>query len=263
MLLRPKTVSRFRPVTTPDPAILTEHRKVVREINRRGILRGGLTLGALPLLTGCDVSDRDSVQKVLRSVNDFNDAVQAWLFNPNKLARTYDASLVVRPPRFNAHVNIEDIRPIDISTWKLELSGLIAEKAPWTIDQLYALPEQDLIIKHICVEGWDYIGQWSGPNLRQFLTRVGADLRAKYVVFHSHDDYWESIDMPSALHAQTILATKYAGDPIGDPFGYPIRLRTSVKLGYKNPKWLRAIEVTNTYTGGFYANQGFSWFGGM
>ena len=171
MLLRPKTVSRFRPVTPPDPAIMAEHRKVVREINRRGILRGGLTLGALPLLTGCDVSDRDSVQRVLRSVNDFNDAVQAWLFNPNKLARTYDASLVVRPPRFNAHVNIEDIRPIDISTWKLELSGLIAQKAPWTIDQLYALPEQDLIIKHICVEGWDYIGQWSGPNLRQFLTR--------------------------------------------------------------------------------------------
>ncbi|MES2710481.1 MAG: molybdopterin-dependent oxidoreductase [Pseudomonadota bacterium] len=263
MLLRPKTVSRFRPVATPDHTILAEHRTVVRDINRRGILKGSLALGALPLLTGCNVSDRDAVQSVLRSVSAFNDAVQAWLFDPTKLARTYDASLVVRPPRFNAYYEIEDVRPIDISTWKLELSGLIAEKASWTIDQLYALPEQEIIIKHICVEGWDYIGQWSGPNLRQFLTRVGADLRAKYVVFHGNDDYMESIDMASALHAQTILATKYAGEPIGDPYGYPIRLRTAVKLGYKNPKWLRAIEVTNTYSGGFWEDQGFNWFAGM
>jgi DMSO/TMAO reductase YedYZ molybdopterin-dependent catalytic subunit len=263
MLLRPKTVSRFRPKNAPDADILAEHRPVIREINRRGILRGGLTLGALPLLTGCDVSNRDSVQTVLRSVSSFNDAVQAWLFNPNKLARTYDASLVVRPPRFNAYYEIEDVRPIDISTWKLELSGLITEKAPWTIDQLYALPEQEIIVKHICVEGWAYIGQWSGPNLRQFLTRVGADLRAKYVVFHGNDDYMESIDMASALHAQTILATKYAGEPIGDPYGYPIRLRTAVKLGFKNPKWLRAIEVTNIYSGGFWEDQGFNWFAGL
>jgi DMSO/TMAO reductase YedYZ molybdopterin-dependent catalytic subunit len=73
----------------------------------------------------------------------------------------------------------------------------------------------------------------------------------------------ESIDMASALHPQTILATRYAGEPIGVPYGYPLRLRTAVKLGYKNPKWIRAITVTNTYNVGFWEKQGFNWFAGL
>jgi DMSO/TMAO reductase YedYZ molybdopterin-dependent catalytic subunit len=129
--------------------------------------------------------------------------------------------------------------------------------------QIYQLPEQEIIIKHICVEGWDYIGQWSGPNLRDFLQRVGADLTAKYVYFICNDDYTESIDMATALHPQTILATKYAGQVLADPFGYPLRLRTSTKLGYKNAKWIKAIEVTNDFRETFWSKQGFNWFAGI
>ena len=46
-------------------------------------------------------------------------------------------------------------------------------------------------------------------------------------------------------------------------FGFPLRLRTAVKLGFKNPKWIRAIEVTNTYQEGFWEKQGFNWFAGL
>ena len=106
-----------------------------------------------------------------------------------------------------------------------------------------------MIIRHICVEGWDYIGQWSGPNLRMFLERIGADLTAKYIAFQCADGYTESIDMATALHPQTILATKYAKEPITDPFGFPLRLRTSTKLGFKNAKWITAMEVTNDLPG--------------
>ena len=139
----------------------------------------------------------------------------------------------------------------------------IGDKRPWTAQQIYQLPEQELIIRHICVEGWDYIGQWSGPNLHSFLHRVGADLTAKYVYFICADDYTESIDMACALHPQTILATKYAGDILADPFGYPLRLRTSTKLGYKNAKWIKAIEVSNDFRETFWSKQGFNWFAGI
>ena len=64
-------------------------------------------------------------------------------------------------------------------------------------------------------------------------------------------------------HPQTTLATKYARQPITDPFGFPLRLRTATKLGYKNPKWITAIEVTNTYPGGYWEDRGFNWFGGI
>ncbi len=101
-----------------------------------------------------------------------------------------------------------------------------------------------------------------GP-LRTFLERVGADLTAKYVAFKTADDYPSSIDMATALHPQTLLATQYAGETLADPFGFPLRLRMATKLGYKNPKWITAIEVSNTYTGGYWERLGFNWFAGI
>jgi len=100
-------------------------------------------------------------------------------------------------------------------------------------------------------------------NLREFLERIGADLTAKYVSFKCADDYYGSIDMATALHPQTILATKYAREPITDPFGFPLRLRTATKLGFKNPKWITEIEVTNEYRGGYWEDRGFNWFSGI
>ena len=235
----------------------------MKDIGRRNVLRGAISLGALTLLTGCDVSEEPSVQSALRAVSSWNDGAQELLFRRNHLAPTFSPALVVKPPRFNAYYDIEDVKPIDGATWKLELAGLISDKRPWTAQQIYQLPEQELIIRHICVEGWDYIGQWSGPNLHAFFERVGADLTAKYVYFICNDDYTESIDMATALHPQTILATKYAGAPITDPFGYPLRLRTSTKLGYKNAKWVKAIEVSNDFRETYWSERGFNWFAGI
>jgi DMSO/TMAO reductase YedYZ molybdopterin-dependent catalytic subunit len=260
---RTRTPSIFRPKRPVDQSILMEQRALVADINRRGVLRGAISLGALTLLTGCDVTEEEPVQKVLRAVSSWNDGVQEALFRPDHLAPTFSPAQVVKPPRFNAHFDVEDVKPVDGASWKLELAGLIADKRPWTARRLYALPEQEIIIRHVCVEGWDYIGQWSGPNLRSFLQRVGADLTAKYIYFHCADDYTESIDMATALHPQTILATRYAKEIIADPFGYPLRLRTSTKLGYKNAKWVKAIEVTNTFTETFWSEQGFNWFAGI
>ena len=262
-MLRSPTPSIFRPKKPVDQSVLTENRALLDDINRRGVLRGAISLGALTLLTGCDVSEEEPVQKVLRAVSSWNDRVQATLFRPDHLAPTFSPTQVVKPPRFNAHYGVEDVVPVDGATWKLELAGRIEDKRPWTAQQIYELPEQEIIIRHVCVEGWDYIGQWSGPNLKGFLQRIGADLTAKYVYFHCADDFTESIDMATALHPQTVLATRYADAPITDPFGYPLRLRTSTKLGYKNAKWIRAIEVTNTFTPTFWSQQGFNWFAGI
>ncbi len=263
MSIRPRTPSLFRPDKPIDQSVLKENHKLVEAIDRRGVLRGTLTLGALTLLTGCDVSEEPAVQSALRAVSAWNDGVQSLLFRNNHLAPTFSPAQVVKPARFNAYYDIADVRPVDGASWKLELAGRIADKRPWTAQQIYQLPEQELIIKHICVEGWDYIGQWSGPNLRAFLERIGADLSAKYVYFTCNDDYTESIDMATALHPQTILATKYAGEQLADPFGYPMRLRTSTKLGYKNAKWIKAIEVTNDFRETFWSKQGFNWFAGI
>ena len=255
--------SPFRPDKVPDAAVLDNHRPLIRSLERRGLIRGGLSLGALVMLTGCDVKRPASVQAALRAISRMNDEVQALLFDPNHLAPTYPSSMILRPPKFNAYYDVMDVKPVNGETWRLELSGLIADKRPWTVRDLQAMPQSSMVIKHICVEGWSYIGGWTGVPLRIFLERVGADLRAQYVAFKTADDYPSSIDMATALHPQTLLAIKYGGETLADPFGYPVRLRMATKLGYKNPKWITALEVTNTYPGGFWEKKGFPWFAGI
>ena len=255
--------SPFRPGEVPDSRILDDHRPLIRSLERRRLIRGVLSLGALSMLTGCDVTRPNWVEAALLAISRMNDDVQSLIFDPNKLAPTYPASMVLKPPKFNAYYDVMDVKPVDGSKWRLELSGLIADKRPWTVQEIDALAQHTIIIKHICVEGWSYVGEWTGVPLRTFLERVGADLRAKYVAFKTADDYPSSIDMATALHPQTLLATKYAGETLADPFGYPLRLRMSTKLGYKNPKWITAIEVTNTYPSGYWESRGFSWFAGI
>jgi DMSO/TMAO reductase YedYZ molybdopterin-dependent catalytic subunit len=263
MAIRTPATSIFRPKRRIDQGVLAENKRLVEKIDRRGVLRGAVSLGALTFLTGCDVSENDQVQTALRAVSAWNDRVQGLIFRPGHLAPTYSEAQVVKPPRFNAHYDIEEVMPVDVKGWKLELAGRINDKRPWTADQLYQLPEQEMIIRHVCVEGWDYIGQWSGVNLKGFLERVGGDTTAKYIAFRCADGYTESLDMASALHPQTMLATKYAKEPITDPFGFPLRLRTATKLGFKNAKWVTSIEVTNDFPDTYYRKEGFNWFAGI
>jgi DMSO/TMAO reductase YedYZ molybdopterin-dependent catalytic subunit len=261
-LIRPRRWIN-KPQGRIDQSPLKENRRLIETIERRAFLRGSVSLGALTLLTGCDISNDGSLQTVLRAMSGWNDRVQAWLFDPSKLAPTYTDADVMQPPRFNAFYGIDQVKPVDGSTWRLELAGLIGDKRPWTKDALYALPQETQITRHVCVEGWDYIGKWSGVPVRAFFERIGADKTAKYVGFKCNDGYTGSIDMATALHPQTILATHYAGQPLPDAYGFPMRLKTPLKLGFKQPKWINAIEVTDTYPGGYWEDHGYNWFSGL
>jgi len=234
-----------------------------RQIERRLFLRQGLSLGALTLLTGCDVTDQSAVQSVLNGISHWNDRAQAALFNPRRLMPTYPESLAVKDFRFNAYYGSSQVPKIDGATWKLNLSGLIDSRKPWTLPELHALPQESQVTRHVCVEGWSMIGKWTGVPFRTFLQRIGADLTAKYVGFECADGYYSSIDMASALHPQTFLTFKISDDILAPKYGYPLKLRIPTKLGFKNPKWITAIEVTNKYPGGYFEDRGFNWFSGI
>ena len=243
-------------------AMLADALRQIKQPSRRLFLQRSLTLGGLSLLTGCKVNEPASIETALTAVSRFNDKVQGWLFDPHKLAPTYPDSMITRPFPFNAYYGEDEVEEVDGDVWRLELSGLIADKKPWSLPQLRALPQETQVTRHICVEGWSAIGKWGGVPFSHFLKRVGADTTAKYIGFRCADDYFTSIDMATALHPQTIMALTYDGQPLPPKYGYPMKLRMPTKLGYKNPKHIQAIFVTNTYPGGYWENQGYNWFGG-
>ncbi len=251
-----------RKLALDGDAVLKDALRRIEQPSRRRLLQRSLTLGGLSLLTGCAISDENSVEAALMKVSRFNDKVQGWLFDPSRLAPTYPESMITRPFPFNAYYGEDEVREVDAASYRLEVTGLVADKHRWALPELQALPQTDQITRHICVEGWSAIGKWGGVRFSDFLRRVGADISARYVGFKCADDYYTSIDMPTALHPQTLLTLTYDGQQLPPKYGFPMKLRMPTKLGYKNPKHIQALFVTNTYPGGYWEDQGYNWFGG-
>ena len=237
--------------------------KLLPDPLRRNFLRGAASLGALTFLTGCDIIDGDTAEGVLRKISAFNDGAQAALFSGTKLAPTFAESAITKPFPFNAYYDEDEAPEVDVKTWKLDVSGLVDNKKPWTLDELNELPQVSQITRHVCVEGWSAIGSWQGVQLSEFLTRIGADTNAKYIWFKCAEGYTNTIDMPTALHPQTQMTLKFANQVLPRAYGFPMKIRIPTKLGFKNPKYVVAMEVTNTDRGGYWENQGYNWFSGL
>ena len=167
-------------------------------MNRRQVMQRAMALGLVSGLEGCNYDDPnhpDLADKFLHAMSAWNDRVQAALFDPHTLAPTFRPSQITMPPRFNAFYDISQAPVVDETSYRLELGGQIADKTPWSLAQLNALPQEGQITRLICVEGWRVIGQWAGVPLGQFLRRVGADtnlplcvvpMRRRVLFFHRH-----------------------------------------------------------------------------
>jgi DMSO/TMAO reductase YedYZ molybdopterin-dependent catalytic subunit len=236
--------------------------KLLPDPSRRRFIAGGASLGALTLLTGCNVTDSFSADDMLTQISKFNDRIQALIFNPTTLAPTYTEADIKRPFPFNGFYDEDDAPEVDANDWKLEVTGLVQNKKPWTLADLHKLPEVSQITRHICVEGWSAIGSWQGTPLRDFLKLVGADTSAKWIHFRCAEDYTSSLDMPTAMHPQTQMAFKFDNKLLPRKYGFPMKVRVPTKLGFKNPKYVVSMEVTNDYKGGYWEDQGYNDFSG-
>ena len=247
-----------------DPKLLIKDAaKLMPDPMRRQFLRGAASLGALAFLTGCDIIDGDTAEGVLRKVSELQRRRAGAAVQPDQAGADLLRSDITRPFPFNAYYDVDQAPAVDGTTYRLEVAGLVDNKKPWTLDELHALPEVSQITRHCCVEGWSAIGSWQGAVLSDFLKRIGADTRAKYIWFKCAEGYTNTIDMPTALHPQTQMTFKFDHKLLPRAYGFPMKIRMPTKLGYKNPKYVVAMEVTNTDHGGYWENQGYNWFGGL
>ena len=196
----------------------------------------------------------------------FADAMAGRTFRPRHPATTFDDSQAVPLDRFpfNGYDQLEPA--IDFDNWRLEVAGAVAKPGAYTLDEIRSLPCVRQNTRHVCVEGWDAIGNFGGVRLGDFLGHVGADTRADFVTVECADDYYESLDMATALHPMSLLCDEMYGQPLLRGHGAPLRLSLPTKLGYKSAKYLRQLEVTNVLRPdhrGYWADQGYSWYAGL
>ena len=109
------------------------------------------------------------------------------------------------------------------------------------------------------------IGSFAGTRLADLLTFVGADAAARFVEVTCADDYYESLDMATARHSQSLLCDEMYGRALTREHGAPLRLVLPTKLGYKQAKYIVSLRVSEVLGAkrGYWVDQGYSWFGGL
>jgi DMSO/TMAO reductase YedYZ molybdopterin-dependent catalytic subunit len=227
-----------------------------KRINRRELLKLApvLALGAFAVPKW-----RESL---LKSGVGFSDWASARLFREGHLAREFSDSDVVPFNKFPINgYDVED-PGVDFDAWTLTVSGAVQKPGDYTLAQIQALPKMRHNTRHVCVEGWDVIGRFGGTKLSNFLQMVGADTTAKFISVECADDYYESLDMATALHPQTLMAFKLADEILPRAHGFPFKLRIPTKLGFKNPKFVTTIYVTDKMPRGYWSDRGYNWFSG-
>jgi DMSO/TMAO reductase YedYZ molybdopterin-dependent catalytic subunit len=194
----------------------------------------------------------------------FSDWASAGMFRPGHLATTFDNSDLTAFTKFPINGYDVDDPGVVLENWTLAVSGAVEKPGEYTLAQVQALPRYRQNTRHVCVEGWDVIGRFGGARLCDFLERIGADPTARYITVNCADDYYESLDMATALHPQSLLCYEMYEQPLTREHGAPLRLSIPTKVGYKHAKYLTDLKVTHVLDRvGYWEDQGYSWFYGL
>jgi len=194
----------------------------------------------------------------------FSDWASGVLFRSGHLAPTFTDAEVAPFDKFPVNDYDVDDPEIDLNNWKLTVAGSVEKPGQYTLAQIQSLPKITQNTRHVCVEGWDVIGNFGGARLSDFLKMIGSATLAPYVTVECADDYYESLDMATALHPQTLLCYEMYGKPLTREHGAPLRLQIPTKIGYKQAKYLTKFEVASElYRVGYWEDQGYSHFYGL
>lgn len=251
-------------------------------MNRRHWLLGLLATAAAGL-TACGEAGSRLAGQAGRMAEGLTRRAQRLLIPADALAPTYDRSEI--SPDFRPNGSISPaasdyvaLREGGFAAYRLEIDGLVERPLSLSLVELRTRPNQTQITKHDCVEGWTAIGEWTGVRLETLLDEAGLKPEARYIVFHCFDAltqtedgdrYYESIDLVDARHPQTILAWAMNGETLPVPHGAPLRLRVERQLGYKHAKYIKRIEVVESFAhigggrGGYWEDRGYEWYAGI
>ena len=210
----------------------------------------------------------------LRRTLEFNEELAESYFKEARLTPTFPREMAGEP-RVDGDEGLS--AEFDPSTWRLQVMGA-GEARTVTLEDIKRLRRVEMTTEHKCIEGWSTIVNWAGARLSDFAaaynlaTRSGTppDFRnrprdlVRYVGLETPDGgYYVGLDMPSAMHPQTLLCYEMGGRPLTLAHGAPLRLVTTVKYGIKSIKRIGRITFTDERPRDFWSEQGYDWYAGL
>lgn len=229
-------------------------------LRRRFLQLSGLSSMGL-LLGGCALNLLDD--RVHGIFEPLNQKVETLIFNPQKLAPEFPKSAI--EPAALLINTFGDTPILDPATFRLTVNGEVKNSLSLSMAEIKQMPYTSMTIRHICVEGWSAIVQWAGVRLHDLIQMAQPTEKVRYVYFMSADGYYESWDLDSAMHPQTLMVYEKNGQPLAVENGAPLRLAAPIKLGYKQSKWVTNILLASELLErkGYWEDQGYEWYGGL
>ena len=258
--------------------------RIMRYRTRRDVLVFGI--GAAAVITGAgyllpkDTLSRLGVRRdmssrgkewLLNNALRVDDDLAEALYSQNRMVPTYTRTQIT-PIKNNYNGTTPD--PWYISGWKLTLDGLATGMSlSLNIQALMnRFSVHDQITRFVCVEGWSAIAWWAGLRFDDLLRAYPPKSQAKWARVESSvnldnsgnpDPYFVSIDLATARHPQTLLATHHDGQPLTVEHGAPLRLLVPVKLGLKNVKAITRITYSAEEPKDYWDPFGYSSYDGI
>ena len=232
-----------------------------QEFTRRKFLQiSGLSSISL-LLGGCGTPMFEDL--VGKFSEPLNRKFEELIFQPQKPVPEFLPSQI-EPNKLIIN-SFESTPIIDLEKYRLIIDGEVNHPLSLSMADIQSLPLTSMIIRHVCVEGWAAIVQWGGIRLRELIALSQPKSQVKYAYFKSADGYYESWDIASALHPQTLLAYQKNGAALPVENGAPLRLASPIKLGYKQSKWVTQVTLTSKLSNakGYWEDLGYEWFAGL
>ena len=158
-------------------------------------------------------------------------------------------------------------RDFTIDPYQLQIEGLVDKPMTFGIEDLERLALEERIYRFRCVEAWAMTVPWLGFPLHRLLKKVGVKNNARYIRMISfldpqqapgqhdpqyHWPYYEALRIDEAMHDLCFVALGLYGKRLAPQSGTPLRIVVPWKYGYKGPKSVVKIIVSNKKPGTFW-----------
>ena len=152
-----------------------------------------------------------------------------------------------------------DVPDIDLSTWKLQIGGLVERPMTLNWKEYQDLPRVKVFSDFHCVTRWSRLGNvWQGVSVHEIVRRVGIRPTAKFVLATGYDWGWNTnLPLSDFLAPDALIADLHDGEPLNPDHGGPARLMIPLLYAWKSAKWLRRIDFVATDAPGYWERAGY------
>ena len=247
-----------------DERVFHARRDFIRALGG-GSLVAGAGLAAGWLASACS-------QETAAKQQDLDPTQRAWQgLYPAPRNELYKVSRPVTPEEdvliynnfyeFGSHKSISRAaQKMSLDPWSIEINGQVEK--PQTIsfdDLLRAMPLEQRVLRHRCVEAWAMTVPWSGFPLKALIDYAKPLSSARYIAFETRADketmpglrqtyypwpYKEAVTIEEGLNELAFIATGAYGKPVAKQNGAPLRLLLPWKYGFKSIKSIVRISFT-------------------